>query len=229
MDVGHPAFQDTIVAGVGAGLSYSTNGGSNWQSSNPAPAPSPCNGRCSVHVDLHSVAFCPSNQQRNYIGNDGGVYRADDSDGSHGFITWWSKNQNLPGALMNGVSISSDGHLAMGSQDNGTQVMAGPYAGPTPNPPWTFLKPGDGYKPKIFLDSGNISTIYYVTYYPQHCCTGAPGCAQNVCPTNNAFAAVNRWRCTTGNSCQGDDAQDRDITPPGSVYTSRHKITPRYS
>ena len=211
MDVGHPATQDTIVAGVGSRLFYSTDGGSNWlDTANPVPPQPPCNGQCSVHVDLHSVAFCPSNQESNYVGNDGGVYRADDSDGSHGFVTWWSKNQNLPGALMNGVSISSDGHLAMGSQDNGTQVMAGPYAGPTPNPPWTFLHPGDGYKPKIFLDAGNISTIYYVTFYPQHNCN-PPGCVGL-----NGFEAVVRWRCLTGNSCQGGDGQYCNITPPGA-------------
>jgi photosystem II stability/assembly factor-like uncharacterized protein len=201
MDVGHPGTQDTIVAGVGQYTFYSLNSGNTWINSQvPVPSGSPCEGRCYVHADLHSAAFSPSNQLVNYVGSDGGVYRADDSDGGgHGFITWWSKNQNLPGALMQGVSISSDGHLAMGSQDNGIQVMAGPYSGPTPNPPWTFLHQGDGYKPKSFVDAGNITTVYFTNLFYITDCPG-PHC------TGDYNAAVVRWTHDTW--C--------DITPAGA-------------
>ena len=167
-----PVNQHIIVAGVSfpdsRNLGYSTDGGSTWQSAAHYAGP-PCYDRCEVHPDVHSFAFCPTNSLRNYVGTDGGVYRADDIGGSDPYLTWWSKNENLPGALMNGVSLSADGSMVMGNTDNGTQL----YAAPTPNPPWVFVAgpgPGDGYKPKIDQISSNKYYYPSYTYGATACC-----------------------------------------------------------
>jgi hypothetical protein len=65
---------------------------------------------------MHAIAFCSTNAQRNYLGTDGGIYRAD--YGGSGEIAWYSMNEKLAGSLMYSVSISSDDHMVMGNQDN---------------------------------------------------------------------------------------------------------------
>ena len=136
-------FNSQIFVGGGIDLVYSLDAGQTWIRSHD------------VHVDMHSIAFCPTNSQRNYLGTDGGIYRADYTGGSE--IEWWSKNTNLAGSLMYGLSISSDRHVIMGNQDNGTQ-----FGWVGRNPPWQFAKGGDGWKPKI---NPNDSTSYYYVYY----------------------------------------------------------------
>lgn len=130
-------------------LRYSLDGGSSWIVISGG----------NMHADVRSMAFCPTNPpnvDRIYLGNDAGLYRAD-YNGVDPSITWYTKNENLPSALMNGISISSDDHLAIGTQDNGTQIG---WAGQ--NPPWTQIWAGDGSKPKI--DQTNSSKVYWVYY-----------------------------------------------------------------
>jgi hypothetical protein len=136
-----PVHPERIFVGGGGDLRYSLDSGASWISSHD------------VHVDIHSIAFCPTNTGRNYLGTDGGIYRADYVSGNS--ITWYSKNENLAGVLMQGVSISSDDSMVMGNQDNGTQL----YALPAPNPPWATIHGGDGYKPRI--DPNNSNKLYY--------------------------------------------------------------------
>lgn len=146
----NPRDPNQILIGGGYVLVYSVDAGSHWDWAR------------NVHVDNHSIAFCPSNSQRNYLGTDGGIYRADlgdlTCDPAHP-MCWWSKNQNLASSLMNGISISSDDHMVMGNSDNGTQ--RGPQA--TPNPPWGTIHGGDGYRPKIHQT--NSGQLYYQPGY----------------------------------------------------------------
>jgi photosystem II stability/assembly factor-like uncharacterized protein len=140
-----PAHPERIFVGDGGSdARYSLDAGAHWIISHD------------VHPDIHSIAFCPTNSQRNYLGTDGGIYRADYAGGSS--ISWYSKNENLVGSLMRGVSLSSDDSMVMGNQDNGTQL----YAAPTPNPPWAMILGGDGYQPKI--DPNNRNKLYYQRY-----------------------------------------------------------------
>jgi hypothetical protein len=135
----HP---NRIFVGGGGDLRYSMDSGNSWVTAEH------------VHVDIHSIAFSPTSTERNYLGTDGGIYRVDYS--SSGPMLWYSKNENLAGVLMRGVSLSSDGHMVMGNQDNGTQLYAGG------NPPWRPVYGGDGYKPQI---DPNVSTKLYYVYY----------------------------------------------------------------
>ncbi|MEY2504885.1 MAG: hypothetical protein QOG27_1165, partial [Verrucomicrobiota bacterium] len=139
-----PAHPERLFVG-GQRLHYSLDAGANWIQADL------------VHDDMRSMAFCPTNDQRNYLGTDGGIYRADYTGGST--INWSPKNDNLVGSLMRGVSLCSDGSMVMGNQDNGTQL----YAAPTPTPaPWAMLLGGDGYQPKI--DPNNKNKLYYQPY-----------------------------------------------------------------
>ena len=142
----NPARPNQIFVGGGGDLVYSLDGGANWLRAHD------------VHVDNDSIAFCPNNPQRIYLGTDGGMYRADYTSGSE--IRWWSKNENFPSSLMYGLSISRDDHIVQGNQDNGTQLG---WAGR--NPPWGSIYGGDGWKPKIEQTmSDGCDRLYYVYY-----------------------------------------------------------------
>lgn len=142
----NPGNPQQIFVGGGGDLVYSLDGGTNWLRSHD------------VHVDMDSIAFCPNNPQRIYLGTDGGIHRADYTGGSE--IRWWSKNENFPSSLMYGLSISRDDHIVQGNQDNGTQLG---WAGR--NPPWGPIYGGDGWKPKIEQTmSDGCDRLYYVYY-----------------------------------------------------------------
>ncbi|OGR47500.1 MAG: hypothetical protein A2X40_00025 [Elusimicrobia bacterium GWC2_65_9] len=136
-----PARPNRIFIGGSGNLRYSTNNGDTWTQTDGSK----------VHVDMHAIAIFPGNTDTIYLGNDGGVYRSDD-----GGATWVNKNQNLSGALMHGISLSGDGHMIMGNQDNGTQVYTGG------NTPWTMVYGGDGWYPKI--DPNNSNKMYFTAY-----------------------------------------------------------------
>jgi photosystem II stability/assembly factor-like uncharacterized protein len=138
-----PAHPERIFVGS-APLRYSLDGGTHWISPT------------TVHPDIHSIAFCPTNDHRYYLGNDGGIYRADYTGGST--INFVPKNSYLVGSLMRGVSLSSDGSMVMGNQDNGTQF----HFATDFDPPWMMLQGGDGYQPKI--DPNNANKLYYQVY-----------------------------------------------------------------
>lgn len=168
----NPNHSEQIFVGTGGDLHYSLDSGSNWLTTAPPP---PCDPNC-VHVDNRSFAFSRRNSQRNYLGTDAGIYRTD-YDGS-GRVTWVNYNQNLAGCLMGSISISSDDHIVMGNQDNGTQLGC-----PTCNPPWTMLCGGDGGgKPQIDPDDSNK------LYFPN--IGGGRVCETTACYPNGN---VTRW------------------------------------
>jgi photosystem II stability/assembly factor-like uncharacterized protein len=137
-----PVHANRLFVGGGGDLRYSMDGGDNWLNSG------------GVHVDIHAIAFCPSNSKRNYLGTDGGIYRADYDGTDPDPISWSDKNEHLPAILMQGVSLSSDGNMIMGAQDNGNQFHN------ADNPPWRMIRGGDGFKPLIHPDDGEI--FYFV-------------------------------------------------------------------
>jgi photosystem II stability/assembly factor-like uncharacterized protein len=145
----NPADPNQIFIGGGWVLVYSLDAGITWEWAHE------------VHVDNHSIAFCPSNPQRNYLGTDGGIYRADYGDPicTNHPMCWYSKNQNFAGCLMQGVSISSDNHMVQGNQDNGTQYG---YLGR--NPPWRSTNPGTGDGGRARIDHTNSSKFYFTGY-----------------------------------------------------------------
>ena len=87
-------------------LTENATTGATWSEINPA----------TVHVDQRVIAFAPDYTRTRivYVGNDGGVSRSV----NHG-QTWINLNQNLPGALLQGIAISQNDSMIAGTQDNG--------------------------------------------------------------------------------------------------------------
>jgi photosystem II stability/assembly factor-like uncharacterized protein len=151
-----PAHPNRIFVGGAGSLRYSMNGGTTWLDSGGG-----------VHIDIHSIAFCPSNQVRHYLGTDGGIYRADYMGNDPDPITWDNKNQTLAGILTQGVSISRDDRILIGTQDNANQLSR------PASRPWAVVYPccnlqgnpflgGDGVRGFVEFQN-NVEKIYAIT------------------------------------------------------------------
>ncbi|MGH3329036.1 MAG: WD40/YVTN/BNR-like repeat-containing protein [Streptomycetales bacterium] len=112
-----------FVAGVP--MIESTNGGRTWGAEFDA-----------FHVDQHAMTWSPHDQQRVYIGNDGGVYRSED-DGALG-APWISATRE-PWTQFYTVAVSRQdpSRISGGSQDNGSLRSWG-------EPDWNTYVGGDG-------------------------------------------------------------------------------------
>jgi hypothetical protein len=120
-----------------------------------------------LHADTHAVAFAPSDPSVVYVGNDGGIWRSEDSGN-----TWTSINNS-------GFSATQFQSLALhpidrefmigGTQDNGTEFRR-------PDRAWIRADFGDGGFARIdqnATDTNNV-TMYH-TYFNQ---TNAMGFAR---------------------------------------------------
>jgi len=102
------------------------NGGTSWSSVIPNL---PAGSAGLPHVDNHAMAFVKlaTNKVRMYLGNDGGIWRADDAEAST--VTW--TNQNNPSLTLTqfypsiSVNSSSPSIAFSGTQDNGSQNYEG--------------------------------------------------------------------------------------------------------
>lgn len=100
-----PDDPNIVIAG-GVTMVRTTNGGSSWSTAG-----------ANVHADHHAMAFDPANPSRLYEGNDGGMYRSENSGGSFTKIS-----QGL--AITQFYAMAIDQRQANltygGAQDNGT-------------------------------------------------------------------------------------------------------------
>jgi hypothetical protein len=183
-----PVHPNRIFVGGWGNLRYSMDGGANWLNSD------------GVHVDMHTIAFCPSDEQRNYVGNDGGIYRADYKGKDPDPIEWVSVNDNLAGALTQGVSISRDDRIFIGTQDNANLISR------PASRPWEWvhayspilghlLLGGDGTVPFIEFEA-NVEKMFAVTY---------------VSAANYLITPDNGYPCRLINNTPVS------VTPPGGV------------
>jgi len=99
----HPSAPSIVFKG-GVPLCRSSSGGS------PKALPG-------LHVDQHAIAVAPSNPAVMYVGNDGGVYRSDDSG-----ATWRFAGEGLAVTEILALSpVRAAGQMLLaGSQDNGS-------------------------------------------------------------------------------------------------------------
>ncbi len=110
-----------------------------------------------VHVDHHWIQYDPTNGNRMYEGNDGGVFKTENAGA--GLVTWTSNNRGYGTTLYYGVATSPTGQIIGGSQDNGNHAI-------DPNQPgisgkdgrelWTL---GDGFD----CDASSLGNIAFVT------------------------------------------------------------------
>lgn len=119
-----------------------------------------------VHADQHAIVFRPgTNDVQATVGNDGGVYYANDIIGASGNVNAivargkdYITTQFYYGTI-DGLGASNGDDLAGGTQDNGTQIVINADAGANP-----FIDPlgGDGG----FTEIDDIGTQYAITSFP---------------------------------------------------------------
>lgn len=139
-----PVNPNLIFAG-GISMYRSSDGGSTWETE-----------AAGLHVDQHAMAFSPDGS-RLYLGNDGGVYRADNPAAaatSGNDIVWTNLNSTLgiTQFYWNIAIHPTDVNVTFGgTQDNGTQKYSGDMI-------WQRATCGDGAS--AIIDPQNPSFIY---------------------------------------------------------------------
>jgi hypothetical protein len=113
-----------LVSFGGIGPYISTNSGATWTFLG-------ANG--TIHADQHAAATNPTESML-YIGNDGGAYAVNASNGS---IVSLNGSINIGQIQGIGPLPPSGSKLIAGFQDNGTQIFSG-------TPAWSFVQTGDG-------------------------------------------------------------------------------------
>jgi photosystem II stability/assembly factor-like uncharacterized protein len=146
-----PANPQNIVAGNMA-LYRTNNEGITWTEIGHwwgDPNPMIC-----IHPDQRAIAFSQTAVGVVYDGSDGGMVKSTDAGKN-----WTNLNQNLPGALLYGVALSSDGSMIAGTQDNGV-IFSDPLM------PWgrTWKSIHGGDSAHNLIDPTD-STVAYLTMY----------------------------------------------------------------
>ena len=123
----------------------STNGGASY-----------ANVGWDMHVDHHGLAFGPGTSPVIYNGNDGGIYRSDNSGGT------WTKLYDQPANQFYAVEIdpADPSRLYGGTQDNGTlRTPDGTVDG------WERIFGGDGFTVIVdHTDSDVISLGFTIRF-----------------------------------------------------------------
>jgi photosystem II stability/assembly factor-like uncharacterized protein len=140
-----PSDPNTVYAsGGGAEIVESVNGGQSWFSLQiGADGTGP-------HPDHHAFAFDANGKLLD--GNDGGIWRLDNPDGTN--LQWTDLNTNLQLTQYIGIALdSTTADIAYGgSQDNGTSKFNDSLA-------WQLVQEGDGGFVRV--DPSNPSTVYH--------------------------------------------------------------------
>ncbi|MCC7437476.1 MAG: hypothetical protein IT211_03160 [Armatimonadetes bacterium] len=192
-----PDDPDVVIAG-GVILVRSTNGGETWTAE-----------EITIHPDHHAIMFDPTNSQRVYLGNDGGMYRSDNAGIAYRRI---SKGLAITQFYAMAVDQQADNVTYGGTQDNGT--ISNIAAGYWENEPGV-IGSGDGFY--VIVDPINPSVVFY----------------------ERSFGAMQQKNLSTGASqlfTQGinlNDPNDRaawsapfilDPTDPTRFYCGRRKV-----
>jgi photosystem II stability/assembly factor-like uncharacterized protein len=130
------------------GMIMTTNGGSSWSDISKG-----VDGR-GLHSDQHGIGFDAFG--RLLAGNDGGIWRLDDS--ATATLRWTNLNANLNTIQFTGVAQhpTNPDLVFGGSQDNGTEEFLGNVA-------WTRRVGGDGGF--VELDAGSSSNGTFTVYH----------------------------------------------------------------
>ncbi|GIV35209.1 MAG: hypothetical protein KatS3mg031_2744 [Chitinophagales bacterium] len=74
-----------------------------------------------VHADMHVIQFDPTNPNRVFVANDGGIYRS--IDALQQFPKFSMRNKGYNVTQFYSMAANRFGHIMGGSQDNGTQLI----------------------------------------------------------------------------------------------------------
>ncbi|MBS1791450.1 MAG: hypothetical protein JST85_27305 [Acidobacteria bacterium] len=154
----------------GIEIARSDDGGVNWGVAGQAYA----NGNFepgAIHPDQHTIVFHPkydgASNQTVYIGNDGGLFRTDNSRATTATtpanvcnpnsiaVKWIALNNNYGVTQFYGGAVSADGKTYLGgTQDNGT-VLGTDDKGANA---WRLINGGDGGE--VAIDQANANVLY---------------------------------------------------------------------
>lgn len=134
-----------------ATIAKSTNGGATWQDIGlgDVDASGFPKGQFTLHPDDHAIVFDPQHPNVMYTATDGGLFVT--TNGGH---SWNNLNPGLGTIQFQAISVSPNGQIFGGTQDNGTEKFT-PQTGRT----WTSVDGGDGGLTQI--DPAHPNTIYH--------------------------------------------------------------------
>ena len=106
-----------------------------------------------VHSDIHTFHWDANNVF--YVGCDGGIFKSF-NDG----VTYVPSNYNYRSTQYYGIGINVLGHIAGGTQDNGTHLVTGTFSSPTDG---NAIRGGDGFDTEISQFNPDLifATIYF--------------------------------------------------------------------
>ncbi len=194
----HPTDPNLVIAG-GIDIVRTTNGGNNWQlidtyASSGAP-----------HPDQHAIAFDPADNQRVYLGNDGGMYRSENNGNNY---QRKSKGLAITQFYAMGVDQKHPSKTYGGTQDNGTVTNLSSTYGE--------ILGGDGFF--VVVDPENSDIVY---------AENPNGDLWRINLTNGAR------RYIMGGIPSGDEAAwsaplVADMKTPGTLWHGRHSVYVTY-
>jgi photosystem II stability/assembly factor-like uncharacterized protein len=145
------AALSNLPADCNATIAKSTDGGTTWQDIGlgDVDASGFPKGQFTLHPDDHAIVFDPTHPKVMYTGTDGGLFVT--TDGGH---SWGNLNPGLGTVQFQAASVSPNGQIFGGTQDNGTEKFT-KQTGQT----WTSVDGGDGGLTQI--DPQHPNTIYH--------------------------------------------------------------------
>ncbi len=208
-----PENQDHIF-NADVSLRTSTNHGMTWSAIS-----APHSDQHGMDTDPSTIDGNPATPERVFLGNDGGVYRSENS----GINGSWVKATNQPWNQSYHLAVSQQDsqRLSTGLQDNGSN-RTWTATNPSPTDPslttWNSDGGGDGHWNVI----DPVDQSYYYTCFqpspPRHSCQGLHDTAtttQTLTITNNGWPANQRW--TTDTPIAIDPNNDAVIYLGGTV------------
>ncbi len=135
-----------IVLAGGIDLWRTSNGGQNWNIVNENTVPT------RMHVDQHCASFSASENNKVYVGNDGGVFLSTDEG-----VSWKNINKGLMITQFYSMNLDlkQKNRNFGGTQDNGTLG--------TISNSWKMLVGGDGFD--CFLHPNDPDVLFGEIYY----------------------------------------------------------------
>ncbi len=146
----HPTIKDIALFG-GIDIYRTVNGGGNFSNTTLSYRGG------NVHPDQHTLGFDPTNPNRVYLGNDGGVYVSNDAGNN-----WARISEGLPITQFYeiGIDQSRDFRVYGGTQDNNSLGTFGTLGW---SQDWLVLAGGDGFH--AVVDPSNPDLVYVESQY----------------------------------------------------------------
>lgn len=112
-----------------------------------------------VHADKHCIVFDPSDPNKMFVGNDGGVVRTTNASSGFPTPTFKSTDKNLNVTQFYSMGAGRTGEMIAGAQDNGTSLID--FKGNT-SKSRKEARGGDGF----FCDISHlVSTVMFASVY----------------------------------------------------------------